>query len=97
MMQLCLSTDTNETIEVTLRTTLVRLGFSMPEFALDALLPHLVTPLLFLGPLYALYLDFSSPYSTTGSFKDVLFSWQGARNYVVVSHAQPIVCIRLLD
>ncbi|KDQ26065.1 hypothetical protein PLEOSDRAFT_7678, partial [Pleurotus ostreatus PC15] len=58
------------TIEVTLRTALVRLGFSLPAFTLDALLPHLITPLLFLGPLYALYLDFSSPLSTTGSFKE---------------------------
>ncbi|KAF7422265.1 hypothetical protein PC9H_010421 [Pleurotus ostreatus] len=80
-----------ETIEVTLRTALVRLGFSLPAFTLDALLPHLITPLLFLGPLYALYLDFSSPLSTTGSFKEVLLSWQGARNYVVAPITEEIV------
>ncbi|KAL4264712.1 peptidase U48 family protein [Pleurotus pulmonarius] len=80
-----------ESIEVTLEATLVRLGFSMPEFSLDALLPHLITPLLFLGPLYALYLDFSSPYPATGSFKDVLFSWQGTRNYVVAPITEEIV------
>ncbi|KAF4580732.1 hypothetical protein EYR38_003018 [Pleurotus pulmonarius] len=80
-----------ESIEVTLEATIVRLGFSMPEFSLDALLPHLITPLLFLGPLYALYLDFSSPYPATGSLKDVLFSWQGARNYVVAPITEEIV------
>lgn len=75
----------------------MRLGFSLPKFTLDALLPHLITPLLFLGPLYALYLDFSSPFSTAGSFKEVLLSWQGARNYVVVSRAQLIVCARPME
>lgn len=56
---------------------------------------HFITPLLFLGPLYAMYLSSTLPYMHRWSFHDNVvfnfFSWQGIRNYIVVNPLIPLV------
>ncbi|KAE9400440.1 hypothetical protein BT96DRAFT_751676, partial [Gymnopus androsaceus JB14] len=60
-----------------------------------ALAPHLVTPLLFLGPLYASYLPFSPRNQWRGSLRARaearLCNWPGVRNYVVAPITEEIV------
>ncbi|KAJ8507280.1 hypothetical protein ONZ45_g10325 [Pleurotus djamor] len=80
-----------ENVLPALNATLVRLGFSLPSLNLDNVFPHLIAPLLFLGPLYAVFLDFTQPYYRTSTFKDLLFSWQGLRNYVVAPITEELV------
>lgn len=67
--------------------TILRLGFKI-YLDLESLFPHLVTPVLFLGPLYASYLGGYLPFQKYWSFRNSIvsrfFSWQGARNYVFV-------------
>jgi prenyl protein peptidase len=51
--------------------------------------PHLITPLLFLGPLYSRYLSESLPFQRRWFFRSevlpIFFTWQGIRNYLLVS------------
>ncbi len=69
----------------TLDESMVLLGFT----ASSSLTAHLVTPLLFLGPLYVQYLCQKLPSQAHFKIKDdfinILTSWQGFRNFVVVS------------
>ncbi|KIK52101.1 hypothetical protein GYMLUDRAFT_233793 [Collybiopsis luxurians FD-317 M1] len=57
--------------------------------------PHLLMPLLFLGPLYALYLSFSPRNRWRGNLttraNNLLCSWIGLRNYVVAPITEEIV------
>lgn len=55
--------------------------------------PHFVTPLLFLGPLYATYLSFSSHWrgSLRVRAEALLYNWAGVRNYVVAPITEEIV------
>jgi len=50
--------------------------------------PHLVTPLLFLGPLYACFLGGHLPFQHSWTFRDnllpVFCTWPGLRNHVLV-------------
>ncbi|KAF9077679.1 hypothetical protein BDP27DRAFT_1208383 [Rhodocollybia butyracea] len=56
------------------------------------LAPHLVTPLLFLGPLYASFLSSSSRYdSLAARTRTLFFNWAGLRNYVVAPITEEIV------
>lgn len=52
------------------------------------ILPHLITPLLFLGPLYAHFTRETLPGQRNWSFQEdvisFLFSIAGMRNYLVV-------------
>jgi len=52
------------------------------------ILPCLVTPALFLGPLYARYLGSELPFMANWSVQtyvvDIFCNWIGFRNYVVV-------------
>lgn len=70
-------------------TTLVRLGFDFTASRTALLLPCLVTPVLYLGPLYAYWLSGSLPFqcnwSWRWSFLPLFTTLQGVRNYVVVS------------
>lgn len=54
----------------------------------EILRPHLVTPVLFLGPLYAVHLSRAFPGQTWWSWemnvRRVLCTWQGIRNILVV-------------
>lgn len=84
------------TFPVALDTALPRLGIHFdPSRDIRALCPHLITPLLFLGPLYARYLSRSLPFQRFSSFKhDIVptfVSWQGARNYLVGPVTEEIV------
>ncbi|KAI0048073.1 Abi-domain-containing protein [Auriscalpium vulgare] len=64
----------------------IRLGFTA-HLDRQGVLVYLVTPLLFLGPLYGHYLGFDLPFMKRWSFKEkvvgTLSSWMGFRNYVV--------------
>ncbi|KAI0718126.1 hypothetical protein C8Q72DRAFT_151589 [Fomitopsis betulina] len=66
-------------------TTFVRLGFDFS--AARSLLPCLVTPVLFIGPLYVYWLSGSLPLQRNWSWRWSLLplftTWQGVRNYVV--------------
>ncbi|KAG5653161.1 hypothetical protein H0H81_002003 [Sphagnurus paluster] len=81
--------------ELTLETTIARLGFTLYRWDMDSLYPHLVTPVLFLGPLYAMYLGENLPFQAKWSFQgDVVskfLSWQGIRNYVMAPITEEIV------
>lgn len=74
-----------QAMSVTLESARTRLGVT-----LDGLspYPYLVTPMLFLGPLYARYLSEALPGQSQWSLKydliPTLWSWQGVRNYVFV-------------
>ena len=71
--------------DLALDTTITRLGLKV-YFDTDQIYPHLVTPVLFLGPLFAGYLGGHLPFQRNWSFRnDVIqriFSWQGIRNYI---------------
>jgi prenyl protein peptidase len=53
-----------------------------------SILPHLITPLLFLGPLYGQFVRGTLPGQCNWSFQEdvlsFLFSVTGIRNYLVV-------------
>ncbi|KAH9939484.1 hypothetical protein B0H21DRAFT_812760 [Amylocystis lapponica] len=75
---------------IALESTLARLGFSLDfdsSSPLRALLPCLVTPVLFLGPLYADFLGSALPFqrhwTIARSLWPIIGTWQGLRNYVV--------------
>lgn len=66
----------------------LHLGFSLGKFDL---LAYFVTPALFLGPLYGLYLSGNLPFVAHWTFnhrKNTL-DWVGIRNYIVVSATPP--------
>ena len=76
---------------VVIESTLARLGLTLnfsqkSDFHIS--LPCLVTPVLYLGPLYACYLAEALPFQRRWSFsRDFLStfaSWIGVRNYIVV-------------
>lgn len=66
---------------------MARLGFKI-YLDLESLYPHLVTPVLFLGPLYGIYLGNYLPFQRYWNFQTSIvsrfFCWQGARNYLFV-------------
>lgn len=68
-----------------LETTFELLGFASYELLA---LPHLLTPLLFAGPLYVSYLDLALPFQRAWSWQrsvmPVVATWEGIRNYIVV-------------
>ncbi|KAI0760690.1 hypothetical protein C8Q74DRAFT_1387744 [Fomes fomentarius] len=82
----------------TLETTLARLGVTL-NFAkhnpLYIILPCLIAPVLYLGPLYAGYLTETLPLQRGWSFhRDALTmftTWVGVRNYVVAPITEEIV------
>ena len=70
-------------------TTAVHLGFSFRGGDLPA---YLVTPVLFLGPLYGLYLSRDLPFMAHWTFNEQVkgrLNWIGIRNYIVVSASPP--------
>lgn len=73
-----------------MKATAPRLGLAMPS-AWPPLTPHLITPLLFSGPLYAMYLAGTLPFMSNWSYElDVsykFFTWQGIRNYIMVNRS----------
>jgi prenyl protein peptidase len=84
--------SSSDILGLTIWTTLSRLGITHS----NAWLPYLLTPTLFLGPIYGWYLQGRWPFQSNWSWKrSVLGSidnWPGIRNYIVVrtfSHYAP--------
>ncbi|PFH47264.1 hypothetical protein AMATHDRAFT_152548 [Amanita thiersii Skay4041] len=69
-----------------LHTLSLRVPSSLSTLS-EALTPHLLTPLLFAGPLYTTFLDRALPFMTFWSIQhdivDKFTSWQGLRNYIL--------------
>ncbi len=81
----------SQNVSELIRSTLVRLGFveSLSLKGLtESILPCLITPLLFLGPLYVAFLSETLPgqrrWSLKWSFMPMVKSWEGLRNYLFV-------------
>jgi len=76
--------DDEGSFRIALDTTAARLGLTI--FNDHSFYPHLVTPILFLGPLYATYLygklPFQSQWSLRGNVFPVFCTWPGVRNYI---------------
>ncbi|TDL15103.1 Abi-domain-containing protein [Rickenella mellea] len=83
------SGETSAPLEVTLEL----LGLSSVN-STSRVKPHLITPLLFLGPLYVHLLSGTLPLMSAWSFqKDflgVIFSWNGLRNYIIAPITEEI-------
>lgn len=81
-------------VHAVLQATLKRLGL-IPAFTISELFPHLVIPILFLGPIYTRYLGAYLPFQKNWSYQTCVthrvFSWQGIRNYVVGPITEEIV------
>ena len=77
-----------KTLPPALLQTRLLLGFSLP-LSLNQLLPHLITPILFLGPLFSGYLGGQLPFQRNWIWENHVTrrfcTWVGVRNYVVVS------------
>ncbi|KAF9465786.1 CAAX protease self-immunity-domain-containing protein [Collybia nuda] len=86
--------DAPDSLTTTFDTTAVRLGFKS-HIDLDSIYPHLVTPLLFLGPLYAKWLGSNLPFQKFWSFEtDVVkkfITWQGVRNFLLAPITEEVV------
>lgn len=74
---------------------LLKLGFIRrvsPDFE-GLILPHIITPVFFVGPLFIMFLSEELPLQPRWSWKaDVIekfTSWQGIRNFTVVSAEAP--------
>jgi len=83
---------------IALESTLVRLGFTLNfdyYSALRILLPCLVTPVLFLGPLYVEFLASSLPFqkhwSIARCLRPMFTTWQGWRNYIIGPFTEEVV------
>ncbi|KAJ3545754.1 hypothetical protein NMY22_g2312 [Coprinellus aureogranulatus] len=73
-----------------LKLTQVHLGFNFGS----SILPHLVTPVLFLGPLYAMYLGEDLPFQENWSLdieQKKLTSWIGIRTYIWAPFTEELV------
>ncbi|KAG8931396.1 hypothetical protein FRC03_005739 [Tulasnella sp. 419] len=72
-----------------------RLGLELSLPSLKSFLPHLLTPILYLGPLYVDYLGYQLPFQAKWSFSEDVISkftsWQGLRNYIVAPITEEIV------
>ncbi|TBU23869.1 hypothetical protein BD311DRAFT_781383 [Dichomitus squalens] len=83
---------------VAIESTLARLGITL-TFAQDSdlyiILPCLVAPVLYLGPLYAAYLSETLPFQRRWSFGEdflpTFISWIGIRNYIVGPITEEVV------
>ncbi|KIM36558.1 hypothetical protein M413DRAFT_449099 [Hebeloma cylindrosporum] len=91
---------TLQTLDIVLEATLLRLGFpSLNPFAFHfnarTLLPHLVTPMLFLGPIFTGYLGGELPGQRNWMWRTHIvarfFRIQGLRNYWIAPITEEIV------
>ncbi|KAL0960486.1 hypothetical protein HGRIS_005527 [Hohenbuehelia grisea] len=75
--------------------TTAYLGLKLPTLSLESIYPHLLAPILFIGPLYAHYLFESLPFQRKWNFQlnvvDQLFSWIGIRNYFMAPITEELV------
>ena len=60
------------------------------------MLASLVTPVLYIGPIYATYLAGDLPFMSSRSLVDHILAqvedWQGIRNHVAVSPSRSLLC-----
>ncbi|KAG6827525.1 hypothetical protein H0H92_011438 [Tricholoma furcatifolium] len=81
--------------DVTLETTIARLGLQVHRLDMDFILPHLITPILFTGPLFAMYLGQYLPFQARYSFQNDVVekftSWIGIRNYILAPITEELV------
>lgn len=81
-----------ESVWDAVQPALEQLGLVLPS---PAFRPLLLTPLLYLGPLYTAWLDQSLPFMNQWSFKrDVVrkfMSWTGVRNYFISPLTEELV------
>ncbi|KAI6114244.1 CAAX protease self-immunity-domain-containing protein [Pisolithus sp. B1] len=77
------------------RFTLLPLTLSRLGITFSGLLPFLVTPVLYLGPLYSRFLVGTLPFQRNWTYQEdfvsVLFSVTGIRNYVVAPITEEVV------
>ena len=82
-----------------MKYTLLRLGL-LPSFGLSASLAHLVTPLLFLGPLFGSYLRGELPLQRNWMWETHVvaryLSVHGLRNYWIVNNLVFLSSISLM-
>ncbi|KAG5728088.1 CAAX prenyl protease 2 [Termitomyces sp. T112] len=87
--------DRSDRFKVTLETTVARLGFNIYHLDMDMILPHLVTPVLFTGPLFGMYLGGHLPFQSRFYFQNDVVnkftSWVGIRNYIMAPITEEIV------
>jgi len=80
--------------DVVAKNTLFRLGFLSP-FGLSSVLAHVVTPLLFLGPLFCSYLRQELPFQRNWMWQTHVvarfLSIHGLRNYLIAPMTEEIV------
>ncbi|PCH35136.1 Abi-domain-containing protein [Wolfiporia cocos MD-104 SS10] len=78
-----------------IENTLHRLGLTLPSSISEIILPCLVTPVLFLGPIYAQYLAGALPgqrhWSWHWSVRPLIWTWQGWRNILFGPITEEIV------
>ncbi|KAF8875282.1 hypothetical protein BD779DRAFT_1563720, partial [Infundibulicybe gibba] len=93
LLWLLIGDDVNR-LETALGTTATRLGFTLPVLSMDSIYPHLITPALFLGPLYARFLNKSLLFQRRWTYREFsarFLSWQGLRNYSLAPLTEEIV------
>jgi prenyl protein peptidase len=79
------------TSQEVIQATLIHLGLVIPgDNVLVVLRPYLVTPSLFIGPLYVLYLFRALPFQPRNSIVSTLCSWLGARNLIVAPFTEEL-------
>ncbi|KIM83543.1 hypothetical protein PILCRDRAFT_819168 [Piloderma croceum F 1598] len=88
----CFVGDVEHSTSITLESSLTRLGLTFDDLSIY---PYLVTPILFLGPLYVRYLSetlpFQRKYSIKYDFVPTFMSWQGIRNYIFAPITEELV------
>jgi len=84
-----------ETLWDSVDSTLARLGFIPPDSLRDAILPCLIAPALFLGPLYVQFLDRLFPLQKAWSMKysvvPYVCTWQGWRTVIIGPITEEVV------
>jgi len=88
MHYIVISNQANDATNGVWDTAALYLGFS---FRIRDLPVHLVTPMLFLGPLYGRYLARSMTTRTSNEPQNNTFDWISFRNYVVAPISEEVV------
>ncbi|KAF5327380.1 hypothetical protein D9619_003896 [Psilocybe cf. subviscida] len=86
----------SQDIDICLDATVLRLGFRLPGISMTSVMPHFVTPFLFLGPLFASgflahELPFMKRFSWVNFFRTRIGNVYGLRNYVIAPITEEIV------
>ncbi|CCM00632.1 uncharacterized protein FIBRA_02669 [Fibroporia radiculosa] len=82
-------------LPIALETTLTRLGFDTDLSLSQIVLPSLVTPVLYAGPLYAYFLAGRLPFQRSWSWRrciaPIVTTWQGWRDFIVGPTTEEVV------